>query len=206
MANHRCYNCSFLLNDEFIELSENAKVLYFYLMSSADDDGFISNVKTQIRISGTKAESLEELINAGFIIKFNNNVYVIVHWRQHNKIQKDRYHPTLYQAEYKKLNTDQTNKYFIMDTTCIQNVSKLDTEYKLSKVNISKDNISEYNLIKENKSEEKKNEDKKECRGREETITPINQEVNAAYLDENKSTSFDNEFYDQLSALAYKKR
>ena len=206
MANHRCYNCSFLLNDEFIELSENAKVLYFYLMSSADDDGFISNVKTQIRISGTKAESLEELINAGFIIKFNNKVYVIVHWRQHNKIQKDRYHPTLYQAEYNKLDTDQTNKYFIMDTTCIQSVSDLDTEYKLSKVNISKDNTSEYNLIKENKSEEKKNEDKKECRGSAETVTQNNQEVNTANSDENKSTSFDNEFYDQLSALAYKKR
>lgn len=82
----------------------------------------------------------------------------------------------------------------------------MDTEYKLSKVNISKDNISEYNLIKENKSEEKKNEDKKECRGREETITPINQEVNTAYLDENKSTSFDSEFYNQLSAFDYKKR
>lgn len=49
-------------------------------------------------------------------------------------------------------------------------------------------------------------EDKKECRGREETITPINQEVNTAYLDKNKSTSFDNEFYNQLSAFDYKKR
>ena len=49
-------------------------------------------------------------------------------------------------------------------------------------------------------------EEKKECRGSAETVTQINQEVNTANSDENKSTSFDNEFYDQLSALAYKKR
>ena len=42
----------------------------------------------------------------------------------------------------------------------------------------------------EDVEKEEKNEDKKECRGREETITPINQELNTAYLDENKEEGF----------------
>ena len=63
-----------------------------------------------------------------------------------------------------------------------------------------------YQINTKAKNERINLEEKNECRGREETITPINQEVNTAYLDENKSTSFDSEFYNQLSAFDYKKR
>lgn len=146
MASRRMFSKDFMLNDTFIELAHSTKILYFYLMSNADDDGFFDNVKTIIRLCGATENDLKILIDNGFVIKFDSGAYVITHWKMHNYIQGDRYHQTNYQNEFAQLSVNQHKKYMLMDTDCIQVVSA-------GKVSIGKDSVVENSLIQNSKGE-----------------------------------------------------
>lgn len=162
MASRRMYSKDFILTDTFIELEHSAKVLYFYLMANADDDGFFENARTISRLCDTTANDLNALIDNGFIIKFDSGVYVITHWKAHNSIRSDRYTQTIHQNEFNQLIIDQANKYVLVDTNGIPNGYQTDTngiptvsvgKVSKGKDSIIKDSISEVNLEKTNKGE-----------------------------------------------------
>lgn len=123
--------------DFFLEMSPTAKLLYFYLNMSADDDGFVGNPKTIKLISGATDDDLKILIAKQFIIPFDSGVIVIKDWRIHNYIQKDRYNKTQYLEEKSQLVVEENGAY----TKCIQNVSKMDTQVRLGKERLGKENI-----------------------------------------------------------------
>ncbi|UXD81460.1 hypothetical protein D4351_033 [Lactococcus phage D4351] len=124
--------------DLFMEMSPTAKLLYFYLNMSADDDGFVGNPKTIKLISGATDDDLKILIAKQFIIPFESGVVVIKDWKIHNYIQKDRYNQTQYLDEKKQLLVEENGTY----TKCIQDVSSLDTQVRLGK---SKDRLGKSN-------------------------------------------------------------
>lgn len=121
--------------DLFIEMSPTAKLLYFYLNMSADDDGFVGNPKTIKLVSGATDDDLKILVAKQFIIPFESGVIVIKDWKIHNYIQKDRYSKTQYTDEKSQLVVEENGTY----TRCIQNVSKLDTQVRLGKDRLGKD-------------------------------------------------------------------
>ena len=90
-------------SDEFLELSKNAQCLYYHLCMYADDDGFINNVKYVLRIVGSTKEDLEELKRTNYIHEFDSGIILVMHWKAHNYIQKDRYKPTVYVDEKNKV-------------------------------------------------------------------------------------------------------
>ena len=90
-------------NDEFLELSKNAQCLYYHLCMYADDDGFINNVKSVLRIVGSTKEDLEELKRTNYIHEFDSGIILVMHWKAHNYIQKDRYKQTVYVDEKNKV-------------------------------------------------------------------------------------------------------
>ena len=90
-------------SDEFLELSKNAQCLYYQLCMYADDDGFINNVKSVLRIVGSTKEDLEELKRTNYIHEFDSGIILVMHWKAHNYIQKDRYKPTVYVDEKNKV-------------------------------------------------------------------------------------------------------
>lgn len=90
-------------SDEFLELSKNAQCLYYHLCMYADDDGFINNVKSVLRIVGSTKEDLEELKRTNYIHEFESGIILVMHWKAHNYIQKDRYKPTVYVDEKNKV-------------------------------------------------------------------------------------------------------
>ena len=81
-------------SDSFLELSKESQSLYFHLCMYADDDGFINNAKSIIRAVGANKKDLEELKQTQFVHEFESGVVLIIHWKVHNYIQKDRYRPT----------------------------------------------------------------------------------------------------------------
>ena len=81
-------------SDDFIELSKEAQSLYFHLCMYADDDGFINNTKSIIRAVGATKKDFEELQQNNYVHEFDSGVTLIMHWKIHNYIQKDRYKPT----------------------------------------------------------------------------------------------------------------
>lgn len=131
MAKRRMFSCDVIDNDKFLDMSATARLLYYDLGMRADDDGFISPKKV-MRMTSATQDDLLALISRGFIIPFESGVIVITNWKMNNYIQKDRYTPTIYKDEKKRLSHDDNNSY-VLDTQCIQNVSKMDTQVRLGK-------------------------------------------------------------------------
>lgn len=135
--------------DLFLDMPITARLLYYDLNMRADDDGFVGSPKKIQRMIGCSDDDMKLLIAKQFIIPFENGVCVIKHWRVHNYIQKDRYNETLYLDE-KSILEESNGTYEIatsqgMDTECIQNVSKLETQVRLGKdrLELGKSNIDE---------------------------------------------------------------
>lgn len=147
MAQRRMFSKKIVETDFFMEMSPTAKLLYFYLNMSADDDGFVGNPKTIKLISGATDDDLKILIAKQFIIPFDSGVIVIKDWKIHNYIQKDRYNQTQYLDEKKQLLVEENGTY----TKCIQDVSSLDTQVRLGK---SKDRIGKSNNTMSDKSDD----------------------------------------------------
>lgn len=129
--------------DNFLDMPQSTQCLYFHLLLRADDDGFIQSPKSIMRITGCKDDDLRLLNAKGFVIGFETGVIVIRHWRIHNYVQSDRYSkselPEAKQVELKNkvyevvqapINTDNT----YMDTKCIQNGYKMDTQIRIDKI------------------------------------------------------------------------
>ena len=141
--------------DAFLDMPATAQNLYFHLNMHADDDGFLGNAKTIRRMIGASEDDLKVLVAKQFILIFPDGVAVIRDWHIHNYIQKDRYHPTVYEKDKKKLSLNNTKQYEIktskkavesidqkdvseIDTPCIQNVNEMDTEVRLGKDRLDK--------------------------------------------------------------------
>lgn len=123
MAQRRMFNKTITNNDNFLEMPDSSQNLYFHLSMNADDDGFVDNWKSIIRMTGHKEDDLKILIAKQYIIPFESGVIVIRHWRLNNYLQKDRITPTNYKEEMALLTTDMNNVYNL-DTKCIHSIDK----------------------------------------------------------------------------------
>lgn len=129
--------------DNFLDMPQSTQCLYFHLLLRADDDGFIQSPKGIMRITGCKDDDLKLLIAKRFVIGFETGVIVIRHWRIHNYVQSDRYSKSelpeakcvelknkVYEVVEPPINPDNT----YMDTKCIQNGYKMDTQIRIDKI------------------------------------------------------------------------
>ena len=97
--------------DEFLEMPATAQMLYFHLSMNADDDGFVGKPKTIMRMCRASQDDLTVLLGKQFVISFDTGVIVIRHWKIHNYIRKDMYHPTIYEKEKEMLSLDKSDAY-----------------------------------------------------------------------------------------------
>jgi hypothetical protein len=145
MADRRMFTKQIIDSDAFLEMSSSAQALYFHLGMRADDEGFVNNPKKIQRMIGAAEDDLKILMAKRFIIGFESGIIVIKHWKMHNYIQNDRFKPTVYQAERALLSVKDNKAYTenpdgirdvsSLDTTCIQSVSKMDTQVRIGKTN-----------------------------------------------------------------------
>lgn len=133
-------------SDIFLEMPLSTQALYFHLNMEADDDGFNGSPKKIQRMIGASDDDLKVLLAKGFIIPFESGVVVIKHWKLHNYIQKDRYKETLYLDEKSLLEVNENKTYSLLDTKCVQDVSRLDTQYSIDKISIDKNSIDIYTI------------------------------------------------------------
>ena len=136
--------------DMFLEMPATAQNLYFHLNMHADDDGFLGNAKTIRRMIGASEDDFKILLAKQFVLTFTDGVAVIRDWHIHNYIQKDRYHPTVYEKDKKQLSLNNAKQYEIqaprkvieavdqqgigtVDTSCIHHGYRMDTEVRLGK-------------------------------------------------------------------------
>lgn len=111
MAQKRMFDKTITNNDNFLEMPDSTQNLYFHLSMEADDDGFVDNWKSIMRMTGKKEDDLKLLIAKSFIIPFETGVIVIKHWRINNYLRKDRYHQTKYLKEKSLLTIEENEEY-----------------------------------------------------------------------------------------------
>lgn len=151
MAERRMFAKTIIDSDAFLDMPHSTQLLYFHLSMRADDDGFINNPKNIMRMIGCKEDDIKILIMKKFLLPFESGVVVIKHWLVHNYIQKDRYRETKYKDEKSLLKLDENKAYTMMDTKCIQDVSKVDTQVRLE-IELGKDSIDNNITTSEEKS------------------------------------------------------
>ena len=148
MAQRRMFRKKIVETDFFMEMSPTAKLLYFYLNMSADDDGFVGNPKTIKLISGATDDDLKILIAKQFIIPFESGVIVIKDWKIHNYIRNDRYNETQYLEEKKQLVIAENGTY-----------SKVGIPDVIPTVSTGKDRLGKDRLGKSNNTMSDKSDD-----------------------------------------------
>lgn len=112
MAERRMFSKTLMESDSFCELSDKSKLLYLYLNLNADDDSFIGSIRKIFVFTDTDKDNLKELIRTNYIIQFESGVCVIRHWKAHNYLRQDRYHPTLFQEEKAQLSYDESTRTY----------------------------------------------------------------------------------------------
>ena len=163
MAQRRMFSKKITNTDQFLDLPLSSQALYFHLNMNADDDGFVNNVRSIIRLVGASNDDFKLLVAKQFVIAFNDGITVIRDWRIHNYIQKDRRQPTLYKKELMQLGLDENNRYIKdpnhvskLDTECIQPVST--GKVRLGKVSkdIDKDSKEDKRSLAKEPAKDKK--------------------------------------------------
>lgn len=140
MADRRMFSKKVTDSDAFIEMSSAAQALYFHLNQAADDDGFNNQIQIAMMKSHASVDDLKVLMMKNFVIRFENGVIVIKHWRMHNTLRKDRYTPTSFQEELAKLRLKDNMSYTLDDSGC-QVVAKRLPQVSIGKVSIGKESI-----------------------------------------------------------------
>ncbi len=113
MAQKRMFDKTITNSDDFLELPDSSQILYFHLNMNADDDGFINNWKSILRMTGTKEDDLKLLIAKSFVIPFETGVIVIKHWRINNYLRNDRYKQTTHKMELSLLEVGENGEYLL---------------------------------------------------------------------------------------------
>lgn len=111
MAQKRMFDKTITNSDEFLEMPDSSQNLYFHLSMNADDDGFVNNWKSIMRMTGHKEDDLKVLIMKNYILPFETGVIVIKHWRINNYLRSDRYVETKYIQEKNQLVVDKNMVY-----------------------------------------------------------------------------------------------
>lgn len=150
MANRRMFSLSIVDTDLFLEMPVTSRLLYYELGMRADDDGFVGNWKKIMRMTNLSEDDMKVLIAKKFIIPFESGVIVIRHWKLNNYLRNDRHTPTVYQDEFKQLQTE-NNIYELQNT---ENSTMLPTG--IPTVYTDKDSIDKSSIEKkESKKKEK---------------------------------------------------
>lgn len=146
MAERRMMAKSVIDTDQFMDMPATAQNLYFHLLLRADDDGFLSNVKQVQRMTGNKDDDLKILFAKQYLIPFESGVVVIKHWKIHNYIQKDRYHP----SRLPEKEEVEVNNYGEWEKKSVSSVSNMYPDC-IHTVSIGKDRLGKDRLGKDRK-------------------------------------------------------
>ena len=113
MAERRMFNRCITDSDAFLDMPATSQSLYVHLCMSADDDGFVNQIRVAILKAHATQKDLNRLIDKNFVIQFASGVICIKHWRLHNALRKDRYTPTNYKDEFQQLESKENGVYTI---------------------------------------------------------------------------------------------
>lgn len=165
MAKRRMFSKDVIGTDWFTDMPATTQLLYIHLSMEADDDGFVTSVKTAMMNAHATKDDLAILTAKNYLIQLEQGLYLFKHWRMNNYIQKDRYQESPFNdrlvgfalkkdGSYTKIEQKEDCKestnvvsdgdVYKMYTPCIQNVYA------------GKDSIGKYSIGKDSIEKDKK--------------------------------------------------
>lgn len=149
MAEKRMFSSNVIDSDAFLDMSPTARLLYYDMGMRADDDGFIDSPKKIMRIIGASDSDLKELIDNGFVLRFESGVIVIRHWYVNNRVRRDTYHETIYTEEKSRLLLEKNNVYQLRNdsvTDTLQTRDEIGSQIRGGEDRLDKDRLGEIRL------------------------------------------------------------
>lgn len=149
MAEKRMFSSNVIDSDAFLDMSPTARLLYYDMGMRADDDGFIDSPKKIMRIIGASDSDLKELIDNGFVLRFDSGVIVIRHWYVNNRVRRDTYHETIYTEEKSRLLLEKNNVYQLRDdsvTDTLQERNEIGSQIRGGEDRLDKDRLGKVRL------------------------------------------------------------
>lgn len=115
----RSISAQIIESDAMMSLPVTAQHLYILFCMEADDEGFVGRSRMIAAASGFgEPNDIEDLIDAGFLIRFPSGTVVITHWFVHYTSRKDRCKPTIYKEEKSHLRMDESGMYVLICEDC----------------------------------------------------------------------------------------
>lgn len=149
MAEKRMFSSNVIDSDAFLDMSPTARLLYYDMGMRADDDGFIDSPKKIMRIIGASDSDLKELIDNGFVLRFESGVIVIRHWYVNNRVRRDTYHETIYTEEKSRLLLEKNNVYQLRNdsvTDTLQTRDEIGSQIRGGEDRLEEDRLGEIRL------------------------------------------------------------
>ena len=105
---------SIIESDMFSNMPLDAQMLYVRLNLAADDDGFISNPRSVMRMCGASDDCMKLLVAKKFVLSFevgDDFVFLIKHWKVHNYLRSDRYKASTFKNLLREVYYDENKAY-----------------------------------------------------------------------------------------------
>lgn len=144
MADKRMFSLSVIDSDDFTSMPQTSQLLYFHLAMRADDDGFVNKPRQIMSFIRAADDDMKVLIAKQYVIPFDNGIIVIRHWRLHNCIRKDTYHPSKYTSEKAQLGLLDDGSYTVNDTLLLPRDEPVTDPLRnrtVDKISIDKDRL-----------------------------------------------------------------
>lgn len=122
MAKRRMISEDVMEKDGFLRLDPACQAYYAHLHLMADDDGFVGNPRSLLRMYGFGDDVYDSLVKEGYLLSFGTGVCAIRHWPLYNRIKPECYTPTVHKTEYSALNADKTEGYVPRDASALRPV------------------------------------------------------------------------------------
>ena len=125
---------------KFLKMPSSSRLLYYDLGMNADDDGY-TEWFTVVKMTGSTEQDLQVLHANGFVKIFDENVLIILDWKENNYLRPDRYTPSKYIGKYDENTVRLESGIPTVDTGKV----------RLGKVNTSTEtsSVSEFSLKEE---------------------------------------------------------
>lgn len=107
MANRRMFSKSITNSGKFLKMPPTSRLLYYDFGMNADDDGYVEWF-TILKMTSSTEQDMQVLKANKFIEVFDENVLIVLDWKENNQIRADRYIPSKYKDIYGLPNGNQT--------------------------------------------------------------------------------------------------
>lgn len=160
LAERRMFARKIMNGGPFLRLPTSVQALYVQLCLWADDDGFLDNVDVILRLCDWKQQDIQLLLDKGFLLSVDSEVMCITHWRTHNLIRKDRYHPSIF-LEKEQVDLDQVRGNYIKKCDGQPSGNQRLPQSSLGKASLEQASSDKFSLDKYR--QEKPNPDQTSC-------------------------------------------